>query len=92
MNESIRRRGAKGTRERFADTLSARAGFNFAVEDAPAVAAAVIPDGAGGCWVPQYPLIPMAMGTGQAIGMELLDHFGVAGVLVHQLGDREAHG
>jgi len=60
------------------------------VEDPPAVAAAVIEDRSAMRAMDPEP-IAAASRAGQALGVEDHDEAGVAGILVHQAGQREVH-
>jgi hypothetical protein len=37
-------------------------------------------------------IVSMAAGAGQAVGMQPVDELGIAGLFIHQVGDREIHG
>src|SRR3954447_8080661 len=70
--------------------LERRAGEG--VEDATAVATSVVEHGGAVAAVDAHPVGLAAAGAGRPIGMEPGEELLVAGVLVHQLGDREVHG
>jgi hypothetical protein len=71
-------------------TLEGRPGPG--VEDAAAVAALVIHDGVAMAAVDPEAVGGAAARAGQAAGVEHGDELGVAGALVHQVGEREVHG
>jgi hypothetical protein len=62
------------------------------VEDAMTVAAAVIARRGAMTTVDPHPVGSVAARAGQPLGMEPPDQLGVAGILVHQIDDREVHG
>ena len=61
------------------------------VEDAAAGRAAVVEDRGAVAAVDPEAVARAAARAGQALGVEQVDELGVAGVLVHQVGDREVH-
>jgi hypothetical protein len=62
------------------------------VEDPAAGRAAVVEHRGAIATVDTQAVVGVATRATQALGMEQLDDPAVAGVLVHQLGDREVHG
>jgi hypothetical protein len=62
------------------------------IEDPAAARAAVVEHRGAMATVDGQALAGAAAWTGQAVGMEELDDPSVAGVFIHQLGDREVHG
>jgi hypothetical protein len=62
------------------------------VEDAAAVAALVVHDGVAVPSVDAEAVGGAAAGAGQAAGVEHGQKLGVAGALIHQVGEREVHG
>src|SRR5262249_43858705 len=62
------------------------------VEHPTAVAAAIVPHRGAVAAVDAHPVGPATARADQPVGMEPLDQLGVAGALVHQVGDREVHG
>ena len=62
------------------------------IEDPPARLAAEVKDRGAVPAVHAQVIARPAPRAGQAAGMEPLDELGVAGVLVHQVGDGEVHG
>jgi hypothetical protein len=62
------------------------------VEDALAGGAAVVQDRGAVAAVDLQAVVGPAARAGQAVGVEQFDEPLVAGVLVHQVGDREVHG
>ena len=62
------------------------------VEDAAAAAALVIDHRVAVAAVDAEAVGGAAAGAGQPAGVEHRDELGVAGVLVHQVGEREVHG
>jgi hypothetical protein len=66
-------------------------GLGEGVED-PAARAVVVQDRGTGPAVDPKSLATLAARAGQSLGVEDLDKSLVAGLLVHQLGDREIHG
>src|SRR5262249_7357565 len=62
------------------------------VEDAVAVPAAIIARRGATTAMDPHPVGSVAARASQPIGMEPTDQLGVAGILVHQVDDREVHG
>jgi hypothetical protein len=62
------------------------------VEDGPAGRAAIVEDRGAMASVDLQAIGSPAPGAGQAVGVEDADELAIAGVLVHQIGDREVHG
>ena len=72
------------------DSMEDRVGEG--VEHPPAVAAPVVQDRGPAAAVEGHTVALMTAGAGEPVGVQPPDQLGVAGVLVHQLGDREVHG
>jgi hypothetical protein len=72
------------------DALQGRAGER--VEDPLAVAAAEVQDRVAAAAVDDHAVIGMTAGAGEAVGVQPLEELPVAGLLIHQIGDREVHG
>ncbi len=70
--------------------LQGRAGES--VEDPPACLAAVVQERDAVAAVDVQAVAPPAPRAGQAVGVEPAEELGVAGVLVHQVGNGEVHG
>jgi hypothetical protein len=70
--------------------LQGRAGQG--VEDPTARPAAIVEDRGAVAAMDSQSVACPAPGTGKAVGVEPMEELGVAGVLVHQLGDGEVHG
>jgi hypothetical protein len=62
------------------------------VEDAAAMPAAVVEHRRASAALDANPVALAAAREGEPVGVQPLDQLGVAGVRVHQLGDREVHG
>jgi hypothetical protein len=71
-------------------TLQARTGDG--VEDMPAAGAPVVEDRGAMAAVDVQAVACPAARAGQAVGVQPGEELGVAGILVHQLGEREVHG
>ena len=71
--------------------VAPRAGAGEGVEDAPAVAAAVVQDRGAVAAVVGHAVVLQAPGAGQAGGVEPAEDEPVAGLFVHQLVDGEIH-
>jgi hypothetical protein len=76
--------------DRPSGALQGRAGQG--VEDPTARPAAIVEDRGAVAAMDSQSIAYPAPGTGQAVGVEPMQELGVAGVLVHQLGDGEVHG
>jgi hypothetical protein len=72
------------------EAMKGRAGEG--VEDPLAVAAAEVQDRVAAAPVDDHAVIGMTAGTGEAVGVQPLQELPVAGLLIHQVGDREVHG
>jgi hypothetical protein len=62
------------------------------VEDAPAMAAAEVQDRVAAAAMHDHAVSGVAARAGEAVGVQPADEAVIAGLLIHQIGDREVHG
>jgi hypothetical protein len=72
------------------DAVQGRAGEG--IEHPAAMAAPEVQDGGAAAAVDDHAVVSSTPRAGHPPGVQPLDQIGVAGVLVHQVGDREIHG
>jgi hypothetical protein len=94
----LRRRHALGEPPHDQDQLAGSSldaverGVGEGVEDPAAVAAAIVQDRGPTATVHGHAIVAAAPRASQTVGVKPVEQLGVAGVLVHEVGDREVHG